>query len=213
MLSKSHTIQAVRCRLRLKCDGTRAETKFRLSAERTSPFKSAGVSVQSPTGSRGVRISGCNAGYTMFRCSVKGAGYPLHSPVSPSLPLPCVTVCHHISTGLYHLLLFFHMRPADQPTITIQTTEIHGADWLMSLLFIPRFFFTSRHITSHTTSYYITTQCASFRPTTQPKCSPRYPLRIHVSLKLSFSCSQVMKTGPHYTSTVLWGSLRSVMND
>ena len=25
----------------------------------------------------------------------------LHSPVSPSLPLPCVTVCHHISTGLY----------------------------------------------------------------------------------------------------------------
>jgi len=24
-----------------------------------------------------------------------------HSPVSPSLPLPCVTVCHHISTGVY----------------------------------------------------------------------------------------------------------------
>jgi hypothetical protein len=32
-----------RChRLRLKCDGTRAETRFRLSAKRTSPFKSAG---------------------------------------------------------------------------------------------------------------------------------------------------------------------------
>ena len=30
------------CRLRLKCDGTRAETRFRLSAKRTSPFKSAG---------------------------------------------------------------------------------------------------------------------------------------------------------------------------
>jgi len=29
-------------RLRLKCDGTRAETTFRLSAKRTSPFKSAG---------------------------------------------------------------------------------------------------------------------------------------------------------------------------
>jgi hypothetical protein len=29
-------------RLRLKCDGTRAETRFRLSAKRTSPFKSAG---------------------------------------------------------------------------------------------------------------------------------------------------------------------------
>jgi len=36
----------------------------------------------------------------MFRGSVKSTGYPHHSPVSPSLPLPCVTVCHHISTGL-----------------------------------------------------------------------------------------------------------------
>jgi len=49
-----------------------------------------------------MRISGSNAGYTMFRGSVKGTGYPLHSPVSTSLPLPCVTVCHRISTGLYH---------------------------------------------------------------------------------------------------------------
>ena len=79
-------------RLRLKCDDTRAETTFRLSAKRTSPFKSAGASVQSTTGSRGVRISGSNAGYTMFRDSVKGTGYPLHSPVSPSFPsraAPC----------------------------------------------------------------------------------------------------------------------------
>jgi hypothetical protein len=89
------------CRLRLKCDGTRAETRFRLSAKRMSPFKSAGASVQSTAGSRGVRISGSNAGYIMFRGSLKSTGYPLHSPVSPSLPLPCVTVCHHISTGLY----------------------------------------------------------------------------------------------------------------
>jgi len=34
----------------LKCDGTRAETRFRLSAKRTSPFKSAGSSVQSTSG-------------------------------------------------------------------------------------------------------------------------------------------------------------------
>ena len=34
------------CRLRLKRDDTRAETRFRLSAKRTSPFKSAGASVQ-----------------------------------------------------------------------------------------------------------------------------------------------------------------------
>jgi len=85
----------------LKCDGTRVETIFRLSAKRTSPFKSAGASVQSTTGSQGVSISGSNTGYTMFRGSVKSTGYPLHSPVSPSLPLPRVTVCHHISTAVY----------------------------------------------------------------------------------------------------------------
>jgi len=44
------------------------------------------ASVQSTAGSRGVRISDGNAGYTMFRGSVKGTGYPLHSPVSPSIP-------------------------------------------------------------------------------------------------------------------------------
>ena len=53
-------------RLSLKCDGTCAETRFRLSAKQTSPFKSAGASVQSTAGSRGVRIIGRNAGYTMF---------------------------------------------------------------------------------------------------------------------------------------------------
>jgi hypothetical protein len=89
----------------LKCDGTRAETRFRLSVKRTIPFNSAGTSVQSTTGSRGERISGSNAGYTMFRGSVKSTGYPRHSPVSASLPLPCVTACHHISTGLSSFLL------------------------------------------------------------------------------------------------------------
>ena len=34
---------------------------------------------------------------------MKGTGYPLHSPVSPSLPLPCVTVCHQVSNALYTL--------------------------------------------------------------------------------------------------------------
>ena len=75
-------------RLRLKCDDTRSETRFRLSAKRTSPFKSAGASFQSTTGSRVVRIRGSNAGYTMFRGSVKSTGYPVHSPVLNSLPFP-----------------------------------------------------------------------------------------------------------------------------
>jgi len=80
----------------LKC-----ETRFPLSAKRTSPFKSAGASVQSITGSRGVCVNGNNAGYTMFRGSVKGTDYPLHSPFYPSHPHPCVTVCRHISIGVY----------------------------------------------------------------------------------------------------------------
>ena len=62
----------IRVRLRLKRDGTRAETRFRLSPKRTSPFKSAEASVQPTAGSRSVRISFSNAGYTMFRgCSVR----------------------------------------------------------------------------------------------------------------------------------------------
>ena len=101
IIRRNNCVYATLDGLRLKCDGTSAETRFRLSAKRTSPFKSAGASVQSTTGSRGVRISGSNAGYTMFRGSVKGTGYSLHSPVSPSLPLPCVTVCHYVSAGLY----------------------------------------------------------------------------------------------------------------
>jgi len=103
--ASSLTVAICKGRLRFKYDGTRAETRFRLSAKRRSPFKSAGASVQSTTGSWDVRISGSNgsnAGYTMFRGSVKGTGYPLHSPFSPSLSLPCVTVCHHISTGVYN---------------------------------------------------------------------------------------------------------------
>jgi len=50
----------------------------------------------------------------MFRGSVKSTGYPFHSPVSPSLPLPCVIMCHHISTGLYFLRVrtsIFQTRP------------------------------------------------------------------------------------------------------
>ena len=57
--------------VRLKCDGTRAKTRFRPSPKRTSPFKSAGTSVQSTADSGGVRISVSNAGYTTFRGSVR----------------------------------------------------------------------------------------------------------------------------------------------
>jgi hypothetical protein len=85
--------RSVSCvRLLLKCDGTRAETRFHLSAKQTSPFKLARASVQSTTGSWVVRISGSNAGYTMFWGSVRSTGYPLNSPVFLQFPFrasPC----------------------------------------------------------------------------------------------------------------------------
>ena len=72
--------------VRLKHDDTRAETRFRLSPKRTSPFKTVGVSVQSTAGSRSVCISVSNAGYTTLRGSVTVLAthsihqFPLHSP-------------------------------------------------------------------------------------------------------------------------------------
>ena len=95
---------------RLKRDGTRAETRFGLSAKRTSPFKLAGegggvvVSVQSTTGSRVVRLSssnGSNAGYTMFWGRVQD--YWLHTPLAcfPFTSPTVLTVCRQASTELY----------------------------------------------------------------------------------------------------------------
>jgi hypothetical protein len=108
-------------RLHLKCDGTRDETRVRLSAKRTSPFKSAGASVQSTTGRRAAHTSLlglCCSCKPVFCSHVTLNGYPLHSLVSPSLLLPCVTVCHHISTGLYTFI--FHA------TVRHQTCKLHS---------------------------------------------------------------------------------------
>ena len=79
---------------RAERDGTRAVTRFRLSPKRTSPFKSVGASVQSTAGSRGVRISFGNAGYTTFGGGVRVLTthsirqFPLHFP---SREAPCAT--------------------------------------------------------------------------------------------------------------------------
>ena len=88
--ASEHGVSSIR--LRLKCDGTRAETKFCLSAKRTSPFKSAEASVQSTTGSLGVRISGSNAGYTKFRGS---EGYWLPTPFA-SFPFTSPPLRHRV---------------------------------------------------------------------------------------------------------------------
>ena len=90
----------------MKRVGTRAETRFGLSAKRTSPFKLAGGQF-----SRLLAAEVCASAVVMVvmldtPCSeveCKTTGYPLHSHVSPSLPLPCVTVCHQVSTELYQV--------------------------------------------------------------------------------------------------------------
>ena len=141
----------------LKCDGTRAETRFRLSAIRTSPFKSAGAPFQSTTSSRGVRISGCNAGYTMFRGSVKSTGYPLHSPVSPSIPLPCSTCAITFKLGSTHSI---HQFPLHFPSL--------------------------RHRVPSHFSWGLPTPFASF-PFTSPPVRHRVPSRFNWSLPTPFA--------------------------
>ena len=100
------------CRLHLKCDGTRAETRFLLLAKRTSPFKSTGghqfirllaaevcasavVTLDTPASKVVQRVLATH--------SIRQ--FPLH------LPFPCVTVCCHISTGHYHTTFEFHSVP------------------------------------------------------------------------------------------------------
>ena len=45
----------------------------------------------------------------------KTTGYPLHSHVSPSLPLPCVTVCRQVSTELYLGMSLMHLGISETP--------------------------------------------------------------------------------------------------
>ena len=85
--------------MRLRRDGTRAETRFRLSPKRASPFKSAGASVQSTAGSRGVRISVSNAGYTKIRGSVR-----VLATHSTSFPFTSPPVRHRVPSGFKRTL-------------------------------------------------------------------------------------------------------------
>ena len=92
-------------RVKIECDGTRAETRFGLPAKRTSPFISAGVSVQSAAGSRGVRISGRNAGYSARLLATHSIRlFPLHFSSRAS---PCATKFRFHSTNVSEEVLSF----------------------------------------------------------------------------------------------------------
>jgi len=111
----------------LKPDGTRAETRFRLSPKRTSPFKSAGVSVQSTAGSRGVRISGSNAGYTTFRGSVRVLTthsvrqFPLHFPSRASRCAIRFQRSSAMYNGIYRQVRTYLFTPVWPPVYVLPT--------------------------------------------------------------------------------------------
>jgi len=96
-------------RVCLKHDGTHAETRFHLSPKRTSPFKSARASVQLTAGSRGVRIIGSNAGYAMFRGSVR----VLATHSIRHFPLTSPPVRQHVPSGFKRTVLLISMLMAD----------------------------------------------------------------------------------------------------
>jgi len=89
-------------RLRLKCDGTRAETRFSIWAKRTSPFKSARWSGQSTTRAVRITLQGlyCSCEPVLQSCDA----YSLPIPFScfPFTSSPCVALCHHISNAVYY---------------------------------------------------------------------------------------------------------------
>jgi hypothetical protein len=95
-ISEQRHTASISDRACLKCDGTRTENRFGLSAKRTSPFKSVGASVQSTAGNRVVRISGSNAGYTMFCGRVQD--YLLTTPFV-CFPFTSPTVPHRVPSG------------------------------------------------------------------------------------------------------------------
>jgi hypothetical protein len=144
------------CRGQLKCDGTRAETKFRFSAKRTSPLKSTRASVQSTTGSWDVRISGSNgsnAGYTMFRGSVWKVlathsirQFPLHFPSRAS---PCTITFQLESTTklidprlvIKYLLFIVYIYFLNSPSCN---NTINRSQWLLVSAF-----YSGHHQTMH----------------------------------------------------------------
>jgi hypothetical protein len=97
-------------RLRLKCDGTRAETRFRLPAKRTSPFKSAGGGRQF---SRLPAAEVCASAVVMLEAACSEVvwrilathsirQFPLHfpsraSPCAITFQLDSTPTCHNIT--------------------------------------------------------------------------------------------------------------------
>jgi hypothetical protein len=133
-----------------------------LSAKRLGPFKSVGASVQSITGSRGVRNSGSNAANTMFRGSVKSTGYLLHSSVTLPFLLLRVAVCRYISTALYQLSGCGGPQNASlAQKLLITTSQINTRTAALQNLstYCPQYIELTRSPTVHTDSHTFSHHC------------------------------------------------------
>jgi hypothetical protein len=119
---------------RAERDGTRAEIRFGLSPKWTSPFKSVGASVQSTAGSRGVRMSLSNAGYTTFGGGVRVLAthsirqFPLHFPSRAS---PCAIRFRTSSTYLYSQAIIRHVSVATTNIIREDNITNQSRVWLL----------------------------------------------------------------------------------
>ena len=145
--------------------------------------------------------------------SVKGTVYPLHSPVSPSLPLPCVTVCHHISVGvclsvLEHLMSPLCSRvsgvtkhtaglsvwPKHQNRLLYRGNDIRGS---LSFTFCLAFCFPLSLVTLKFNKYiYMNYTVETFANT----CQVIYPLVCAVS-GLGIAVSHLVNVFPYFVKT------------
>ena len=106
--------------------GTRAETRFSISAKRTSPFKSA----WGRQFSRLLAAEVCASAVVMLDTPCSEVvwrvlathsirQFPLH------FPLPCVTLYHHIWTGVYcHFLFYQYLHCLHVPSSYIKTMTL-----------------------------------------------------------------------------------------
>jgi len=138
----TNTFISVMSRARAERDGTRAETTFRLSPKRTSLFKSAGASVQSTAGSRGVRISVSNAGYTMFQGRVRVLAthcirqFPLHFPSRAS---PCATTFRTQYNNVdFIFVLKGHIDKPSHATLSVTSNTCHNTGTALKVKHLSR---------------------------------------------------------------------------
>jgi hypothetical protein len=122
--------------MQLGLDCTRAETRLRLLAKRTSPRDSVGATFHSTTGSRSVRVSlqylYC-AGEAMLRGLARHAGHPLHFSVAASFPLLRDAACHVILIVLYQTTQR-HIPQHRNPDIFLTITTAVGGSRALTMV-------------------------------------------------------------------------------